>query len=535
MKKISLLLLLTLLGCSLLDRSDHKTFTILHTNDHHGHYLADDKGQYGMAARSTLLKKLRKQLDNKKTPHLLLSGGDINTGTLESDLFDAKPDFIGMKKLKYDAMAVGNHEFDNSFQVIQEQQKWAGFPFLSANIYHKNTGKRAFTPFIIKNVKGIKVAIFGLTVVDTPDKASHTDAKKMFEFRNIISEAKIVLTEIASEKPDLVIAVTHVGHRGSGSINGDVELAKNVDGIDVIVGGHSQEVINAEEHNNTIIVQAEDWGKYLGKLDIELQNDKVKKLSYVLIPVNLKKKDEAGEYQYIGEEIAQDQEFVQFFKPFESQAEKLASVTVGSLDKTLDGSRTQVRTKQMPIAQFVGAAMRSKVNTIEVGVLNGGSLRESLPAGKINRKKLHSLHPYGNTIVSVKLTAKEFYDYMQQLVPIIYQSQEQPVGGYPQLIGFKMTIGKDKKIESISDRSGKWKITRTLDGKVASNKKNFVLGTMNFLARGGDHYPVITENETYMDSGFMINSAMMDYVANKKKINKKDYSVDSNKVIIFKK
>ena len=110
--------------------------TLLHTNDHHGHYIQDPKQKvFGMAARKTFVDQLRKEAKEKGGHILVLSGGDINTGTPESDFFDAEPDFKAMNMIGYDAMALGNHEFDNPFEVILKQQSWAKFSFLAANIY----------------------------------------------------------------------------------------------------------------------------------------------------------------------------------------------------------------------------------------------------------------------------------------------------------------------------------------------------------------------------------------------------------------
>lgn len=109
--------------------------TILHTNDHHGRFWKNQDGEYGLAAQKTLVDQIRKEVKKQGGQLLVLSGGDINTGVPESDIQDAEPDFKGMKAIGYDAMALGNHEFDNSLDVLKKQAHWAGFPFLSANTY----------------------------------------------------------------------------------------------------------------------------------------------------------------------------------------------------------------------------------------------------------------------------------------------------------------------------------------------------------------------------------------------------------------
>lgn len=110
---------------------------MLHTNDHHGHFWRNEYGEYGLAAQKTLVDGIRKEVAAEGGSVLLLSGGDINTGVPESDLQDAEPDFRGMNLVGYDAMAIGNHEFDNPLAVLRQQEKWAKFPLLSANIYQK--------------------------------------------------------------------------------------------------------------------------------------------------------------------------------------------------------------------------------------------------------------------------------------------------------------------------------------------------------------------------------------------------------------
>lgn len=513
-------LLLLVIGCSHQVseiQSKKIELTIFHTNDHHGHYLPDEKGQIGMSARKTLIDSERSAVEKRGDYSLLLSGGDINTGTMESDLFDAKPDFLGMRALGYDAMAVGNHEFDNDYSVIQKQMKWAGFPFLSANIFWKGTNKRVFNKplYLVKNFDGIRVGIFGLTTKDTPFKASSEDAKKLFDFKDIIETAKEVVQILkVKEKVDHIIVVTHVGHKGSSTARGDVALAQNVDGIDVIVGGHSQEIINAEVHNGTIIVQAEDWGKYLGRLRLQIDKSSKKMLSYKLIPINLKKKS-GQTYEFIEKEIPQDKDMIALFKPYKDKADKLGSKVIGQLRGELNGDRKYVRSRPTGVGQFVGTSVLDKLKSADIVVLNAGALRLGLPAGGITRKSLHKVHPYGNTIVSIKMNEHELFDYVKHVLNFGVTSSSDLYGGYPHFTNVEVIV-RDGKLVSISELKGKWRIFLNDEGDVVSDKKEFIFATMNFLARGGDNYPRINDKKGYVDTGFMLNSAMMEYVAKHK-------------------
>ena len=139
--------------------------TILHTNDHHGRFWTNADGEYGMAARKTLLDRIRAEVAASGGQTLLLDGGDVNTGVPESDLQDAEPDFKGMNLLGYDASAVGNHEFDKPPAVLAKQRSWAKYPMLAANIY--KDGQRMFQPYAVFERGGYKIAVMGLTTDDT--------------------------------------------------------------------------------------------------------------------------------------------------------------------------------------------------------------------------------------------------------------------------------------------------------------------------------------------------------------------------------
>jgi 5'-nucleotidase/UDP-sugar diphosphatase len=531
---IALLVIISVSCSSNMKRKNAKLkLRILHTNDHHGHYLQDKYGQAGMSARKTLIDELRTNVVSDGGSHLLLSGGDINTGTMESDIFDAEPDFLGMKYIGYDAMAVGNHEFDNKYEVLLKQKKLAGFPFLAANIFWKGTNHRVFDPlYIVREFNGIKVGVFGLTTVDTPFKASSDDAKKKFEFRSIIESAKVAVKELKTkEKVDIIIAVTHIGHYGSATSNGDIDLAKAVDGIDVIVGGHSQEIINAEEHNNTIIIQAEEWGKYVGVLDLYIdKTNKRADFEYSLEPVNLKKKV-AGKRVLIKKEIKIDQTLESVFKTYKLKADIIGKKVVGSLKTELSGARTKVRSQQMGIGQFMGASLKHQVKGVDVVVLNGGSIRATLSKGKVTRKDIHNVHPYGNTISTVRLSPEEFYTYMETVAKQAVVDPKNLIGGYPQISGMQLFI-KDGKVNKVIGVDSKWELSK-INGKVISNKKGFTVGTMNFLAKGGDNYPVLVKHPTFIDSGFMINAAMMNMVESMKSVSTDKYEKAAKKAIQF--
>lgn len=150
----------------------------------------------------------------------------------ESDLQDAEPDIKGMNMIGYDAMVLGNHEFDKPLTNLRQQQLWATFPFLSANIYQISTGQRLLKPYQIFNKQGIKIAVIGLTTDDTV-KLGNPGVLSDIEFRSPVNEAKMVIQSLrANEKPDIIIAMTHMGHYNNGehgsNAPGDVKMARSL-------------------------------------------------------------------------------------------------------------------------------------------------------------------------------------------------------------------------------------------------------------------------------------------------------------------
>ncbi|EHG6428242.1 alpha/beta hydrolase fold domain-containing protein [Salmonella enterica subsp. enterica serovar Infantis] len=389
--------------------------TILHTNDHHGHFWRSEYGEYGLAAQKTLVDSIRKEVAQEGGSVLLLSGGDINTGVPESDLQDAEPDFRGMNLIGYDAMAVGNHEFDNPLTVLRQQEKWAKFPFLSANIYQKSTGERLFKPWAIFTRQDIKIAVIGLTTDDTA-KIGNPEYFTDIEFRKPAEEAKVVIQELnMNEKPDVIIATTHMGHYDNGdhgsNAPGDVEMARSLPAgsLAMIVGGHSQDPVcmasenkkqvnyvpgtpcAPDKQNGIWIVQAHEWGKYVGRADFEFRNGEMKMVNYQLIPVNLKKKvtwdNGKSERVLYTPEIAENPQMLSLLTPFQNKGKAQLEVKIGSVNGLLEGDRSKVRFVQTNMGRVILAAQIARTGA-DFGVMSGGGIRDSIEADGLTREDL---------------------------------------------------------------------------------------------------------------------------------------------------
>lgn len=363
--------------------------TILHTNDHHGHFWRSEYGEYGLAAQKTLVDSIRKEVAQEGGSVLLLSGGDINTGVPESDLQDAEPDFRGMNLIGYDAMAVGNHEFDNPLTVLRQQEKWAKFPFLSANIYQKSTGERLFKPWAIFTRQDIKIAVIGLTTDDTA-KIGNPEYFTDIEFRKPAEEAKVVIQELnMNEKPDVIIATTHMGH---------------------------------------------------------YDNGEMKMVNYQLIPVNLKKKvtwdNGKSERVLYTPEIAENPQMLSLLTPFQNKGKAQLEVKIGSVNGLLEGDRSKVRFVQTNMGRVILAAQIARTGA-DFGVMSGGGIRDSIEAGDITYKSVLKVQPFGNIVVYADMSGKEVVDYLTAVAQMKPDS-----GAYPQFANVSF-VAKEGKLTDL--------------------------------------------------------------------------------------
>jgi len=487
--------------------------TILHTNDHHGRFWQNGDGEYGMAARKTVVDAIRAEVAAAGGYSLLLDGGDVNTGVPESDLQDAVPDFKGMNLLGYDAMAVGNHEFDKSPSVLAMQRQLAAFPMLSANIYRGS--ERTFDAYKLFNLGGVRVAVLGLTTEDTR-KLGNPDHMQGLEFRSPIAEAAQLVPALRSQA-DVVIAATHMGHYADGQHGiqapGDVEMARAVKGLDLVVGGHTQNpacmaaenVLDTayvpgtpcqpDRQNGTWIVQAHEWGKYVGRADFQYRNGTFTLVKYALIPINLKRPaDGAGPSATYTAPIAEDPAMLALLQPYQDYGQRQLLVEVGRSDARFEGDRSVVRKQATNLGVLIGRAMLERTHS-DFAVVNSGGIRESLPAGTINYKDVLKAQPFGTTLVTVRLSGAEVLKYLQAAI-----AMSPGAGGFPHFAGVQPIVADGQVVQA---RVGDAFINPGQTYQMVINR---------FMAVGGDGYPHMTAHPGYVDTGFVDAEVLRAYI-----------------------
>ncbi|EGM69669.1 bifunctional UDP-sugar hydrolase/5'-nucleotidase UshA [Shewanella sp. HN-41] len=514
-----------------------KTFTVLHTNDNHGRFWENSDGEYGMAARKTLIDQIRAEVSKNGGQTLLLSGGDINTGVPESDLQDAIPDFTGMNKIGYDAMAVGNHEFDNPLSVVDMQRRLAEFPMLAANIYRKNTdgtqGERYFEAYKIFDINGLKVAVIGLTTEDTA-KIGNPEFISDLLFTDPKTEVAKVIKEIKDAKSaDIIFATTHMGHyadaQNGSNAPGDVAMARalNKGDLQVVIGGHSQNPVCMEpgtdnkayatfkpgddcapdQQNGTWIMQAHEWGKYVGRADFEYFNGELHLASYKLVPVNMRKLDEAGKKtaDLAGAKIEPDAELKELLSYYQEKGQAKLDEVIATTDALLDGERANVRNKQTNLGRMLAMAQSGKVFA-DFGVMNSGGVRASIQPGNITYRDVLTVQPFGNMVTLNEMTGTEVAAYLGAVGSIQIGS-----GGYAQITGVKMTIDCVAKTANISE----------INGQDFSPAGNYKFTVPSFNAAGGDGYPKLTSP---IQTGYVDADLLYSFLKEKQAIVAADYN-----------
>lgn len=513
------------------------TFTVLHTNDNHGRFWENSDGEYGMAARKTLIDQIRAEVNKNGGQTLLLSGGDINTGVPESDLQDAIPDFTGMNKIGYDAMAVGNHEFDNPLSVVDMQRRLAEFPMLAANIYRKNAdgtqGERYFDAYKVFDINGLKVAVIGLTTEDTA-KIGNPEFISDLIFTDPKTEVAKVIKEIKDAKSaDIIFATTHMGHYADGlngsNAPGDVAMARalNKGDLQVVIGGHSQNPVCMEpgtdnkayaafkpgddcapdQQNGTYIMQAHEWGKYVGRADFEYFNGELHLASYKLVPVNMRKLDDAGKKtaDLAGTKIEPDAELKELLSYYQEKGQAKLDEVIATTDALLDGERANVRNKQTNLGRMLAMAQSGKVSA-DFGVMNSGGVRASIQPGNITYRDVLTVQPFGNMVTLNEMTGTEVAAYLGAVGSIQIGS-----GGYAQITGVKMTIDCVAKTANISE----------INGQDFSPAGNYKFTVPSFNAAGGDGYPKLASP---IQTGYVDADLLYSFLKEKQAIVAADYN-----------
>lgn len=488
---------------------------ILHINDLHSRIEAINKYDStcsadeasknecfgGIARVKTAIDTRRGALGDANV--LVLDAGDQFQGSLFYSMFKSGPIADFMNGIGFDAMAIGNHEFDDGPEELLKFIDAADFPIISGNTKAAEgsilTGK--YEPYIIKEMGGEKVAVVSVLATDTDETSSPGD---QISFEDEIEYLKAAVQEIEAQGVDKIVLLSHVGYVR------DKEIAAAVDGIDVIVGGHSHTLLSSTDEKaagpyptmvanpagtEVPIVQAYAYSKYLGDLKVVFDDNGVVKSA-------------EGAPQLLDSSVVADAGIAAQVEELGKPLQELKQKVVGSTEDTIVGDRDVCRVEECSMGNLVADAQLARVQDqgITLSIANSGGLRASIDSGDVTMGEVLTVLPFQNTIATFQLKGSDLEAALENGVGQI----EEVAGRFPQVAGMKYAFDRSKppgeRITDIQIKEG--------EGFVPLDpEKTYGVVTNNYVRGGGDGYKVFATNAVNpYDFGPNLEQAVADYL-----------------------
>ncbi len=470
---------------------ESNTVDIITFNDFHGN-VAEDTRDWGKNLGMSKMVGKANELKAANPNTIFIAGGDNYQGTATSNLTYGAPVTDMMKAMGVVASAVGNHEFDWGKEYIAKWAEEGNFDYLASNIYEKSTNEPVewAKPYMVIEQGGIKIGLIGLAHPDTLTltKAEHVSG---LEFRDPIEAAQEWIDFLQAGKaeegtPDVIIAVTHLDSAqdyDTLEITGTAaELAEGVTGLDAIVSAHSHKTV-AGNVNEVAIVQAYKYGRALGKLSVELNEDGTVKDVVATVDKAYKTKSD----------IIPDAATVEVFASYEESVGPVLSEKVGVATAEFDHELPNVTA----LGLWTCEVMAEQAGT-EIGLQNGGGLRRSLYAGDITMGDMYEIMPYDNQLVKMELPGKD-------LKVAIENGLLNPDVRDGSFSGLKVVY------DSTAEFGSRLVSITLLDGTPIEDDKLYTVATNDFILTGGDKYD-FSNAQNVVDTFVPIRDVMVEAI-----------------------
>jgi 5'-nucleotidase len=438
--------------------------SIVHTNDTHARVEAGSYDGMGLDKVATIVNNVKAANPNT----LVLDAGDALHGQTIATLVEGESIIKIFNEIGYDAMTAGNHDFNYGKERLLELADMANFPILGANVYKANYEN--FLPeYVIKEVGGVKVGIFGLATPETKFK-SHPKNTEGLEFFDSVIIGKLMVAKL-QDKADVIVALSHLGLDQSSTERSDL-IAEYVDGIDLIVDGHSHTVLEEGMMvGDTMIVQAGEYDKNVGRVDILVKNGKVSSMTAKLIT-----KEE-------GEALEADPGVVAIVEEIKEANDLITEEIIGSTEIKLEGAREFVRTGETNLGNLITDSM-VEFTGADVALTNGGGIRDSIQIGDITVGDVITVLPFGNYVVTIDVTGAELVEALEHGL----QAYPETLGAFPHIAGMNVVFDPSQEV-------GSRVVEVTVGGEELDMEATYSLATNDFLAAGGDDYTMFGGKE----------------------------------------
>ncbi len=438
---------------------------VMYTNDVHGYYKSTS-AVIGHDYISALKKQAEATVGADNV--LMLDAGDATQGILFAGISKGESAVKVMNAVGYDAMTIGNHEFDYGMSRLFELAAMSDFPFLT-NLDLKSNGKASdnIKPYKIFDTKsGLKVGVFGIT---TPETATTTNPLNVVgvdfgTLDSIVAYTQKTADALKAEKCDVVIALTHLGATGNFASK---LVAEKITGVDVVIDGHSHTVMPGQAAGKAVITQTGTAGANVGVLSI------TKKTPGITATTELISKGAIA-----GLVTAPDATVTNLINTYQVAVDEYSKTVVANISTTISAVRAEVRTKETAIGNLATDAMRAATGA-DVAMTNGGGLRDVVfPAGNITKGHTNTLLPFGNVLRLANVSGQVLKDALE-VGAKLYPEQN---GAFTHVSGMTYKINAHLPAGSrVSDV--------TVNGKPLDLKKTYKLATNDFMAdAGGDGY-----------------------------------------------
>ncbi|WP_274627815.1 5'-nucleotidase C-terminal domain-containing protein [Arvimicrobium flavum] len=492
------------------------TLTILHINDWHSRIESNNKYEstcsaeeegkgecIGGAARLiTAINQEREKLKDQNV--ILLNAGDNFQGSLFYTTYKGKAEGEFLNQMKFDAMALGNHEFDDGEEALVPFIEQAQFPILGVNIKPNNQSKAngKIKPSVVLEVGGQKIGIVGAVTTETPEIAAPgPNIQIEDDVANIAAEVK----KLAGEGVDKIIALTHIGYPR------EMEMIAKIPGVDVVVGGHTHTLLSNTDPKATgpyptmvdnplgykvPVVQAASYSKVLGELQVTFSDIGIVK-------------EAKGDPIPLDSTVKADENVLKRIAELGAPIEDLKKQEVGETTGPIDGSRESCRARECEMGNLVSDAVldRTKAQGVTIAISNGGGLRASIDQGVVTMGEVLTVLPFQNTIATFQIKGEDLVAALEGGLSQL----EDGAGRFPQVAGLKYSFDK-----SVKPDEGRIKDVQVMDGgnwAPIDPAKLYTVATNNYVRGGGDGYKIFAEKaQNAYDFGPGLEQVVADYL-----------------------
>ena len=501
---------------------------ILGTTDLHGRvfpidYYTNKYDNVGIAKVATLIKEAR-----QNDPDLLLvDSGDTIQGTPLEYIHNKKnntppdPMMLAMNALHYDSMAVGNHEYNFGLKVLEKARSEAKFPWLSANSYNKGSSTTHYTPYIVKEVQGVRVGVLGLTTPGIPNWENVPNYEGL-EFHETISEARKwvpILRE--KEKVDVVVITMHMGieedlRTGTPNPaqvpneNAAIAIARQVPGVDVILMGHTHRDVPSLVVNGVLLTQANRWASHVARVDLYLEKDERGRWHVVAkqsrtIPVT--------------EKTAINPEIAELGKPYDKETQDWLGRAIGESAEEL--TARDGRFKDTAIIDLI-QRVQMEAGHADVSMAAAFNLSARIPKGQVTVRDIAGLYEYENTLVTLELTGQQLKDALEHSAR--YFREYQPGKSLDELVdqripGYNFDIAEGVTYEiDLRKPFGQRIQNLKFKGQTLSPAQKLRVVTNNYRVNGGGGFTMYKDARVIYRSSEEVRELIIDWVERNKNI-----------------